>query len=91
MANISQEVKDTLDSPGARHIVRALRSFHKSQWRKLRTCSPDELAGIQAVMKAIDEALPVIVESLMNKNLDPKKDKEPGLWFKVTDWLKRIR
>ena len=90
MANIPQEVRDTLDSPGAKHIARALRSFHKSQWQKLRKCPAEDLRNIQALMNAI-ELLPVIIDRLSNAHLDPKKDRDPSLWLKMTDWLKRIR
>lgn len=90
MANIPEEVRETLSSPGAKHIARALRSFHKSQWQKLRKCSPDELRDIQSVMSAI-ESLPVIIDRLANQHLDVKKDKDPSLWFRVPEWLKCIR
>lgn len=91
MANISQEVKETLSTPGMKHIVAALRGFHKSQWRKLRDCDPGQVREIQAVMKAIDTALPLILERLINQHLDAKKDRDPSLWWKFQDWVKKFQ
>lgn len=89
--SVRDDIQDTLNSSGAKHIIKALRSYHKSQWRKLKDCTPDQLREIQSVMKAIDTALPLIVEKLMNQHLDGKKDKDPSLWFKFSDFIKKFR
>lgn len=91
MSSVYQEIKATLESPGMKHIVWALRSYHKSQWRSLRDCPPERLQEIQSVMKAIDTALPLIIETLMNKHLDPKKDKDPSLWFRFNEYASQIK
>lgn len=88
--NAQEEIKHTLATPGAKMILRALRSQYKFQWRKLRTCRPEEVADIQAAMNAID-ALPVIIEMLANKHLDAKKDRDPSLWLRFSEWAKRFR
>lgn len=87
-----EEIKATLESPGMKHIVRGLRAHHKAVYRKYRECgSMEELLNLQTVQKVIDTTLPQIVEKIMNSHLDPKKDTNPSLWFRFTEWVAKIR
>jgi hypothetical protein len=85
--SVYQDIKDTLDSPGAKHIVKALRAYHKSQWRSLRKCNADSLPKVQAVMDAIDGALPAVITALMNKHVKSKEDQA----FDFDEYAKAIR
>jgi hypothetical protein len=91
MSTQYEDIKETLDSAGMKHIVRAFRSYHKSQWRALRDCSPERVREIQAVMKAIDTAMPLVLENLLNKHLDAKKESDRSIWFIFADWVKKFR
>lgn len=72
------DIKATLDSPGMKYIVKALREYHKGCYRKYQTCTIEQLAHIQATQKFIHTDLPMLISMLMNAHVPPKKKKE---WF----------
>jgi len=89
-----QEIKETLESPGMKHIVKALRAHHKAAYRKYRDCgSMEELLNLQSIQKVIDTTLPQVVERLMNAHVKPVKPNTPRKlewlfesWVKCSDW-----
>lgn len=88
-----QEIKDTLESPGMKYIVAALRAKHKAVFREYRKCgSIEQLLNLQTIQKVIDTTLPELMEQLMNKHvvqpLPPAKKKQE--WF-FMEWVKRFR
>lgn len=88
-----QQIKDTLDSPGMKHIRNALHAYHKAQWKAYRQCRTEvDLAKIQTAQHVIDTVIPAIIEGLMNKHIPPQKHedaKRTGEWWKFWEWFKR--
>lgn len=78
-----QDIKDTLESPGMKYIVQALRAHHKACYRQYRSCgSMEELLNLQSAQKVIDTTLPQVIEKLMNAHIDqPKTGPRKQEWF----------
>lgn len=82
-----QEIKDTLDSPGMKHIIRAFRNAAKGYWRMTLTCTPEQLPHLQANIKAIKHTMPDTLNRMMNKHL---KENEKRV-FDFDEYAKTIR
>lgn len=84
-----QEIKDTLDSPGMKLIVRALRAHHKAVYRQYRNCgSMEQLLNLQTVQKVIDTTIPQVLEQLLNAHVEqPKNGPKKQEWF-FDQWVK---
>jgi len=89
------DIKETLESPGMKHIVRALRNVHKSAWREYRQCKDvAHLSRVQTTQFVIDTLIPEVIEKLMNAHIPapdrPAKIKTPE-WWKFWEWARKIR
>lgn len=90
--SVHQDIKDTLESPGMKHIVRELRAHHKMVYRKYRDVgSPEQLLNLQTIQKVIDTTIPSIIEKLMNKHVVPAPGKPMKQEWFFMDWINKIR
>jgi hypothetical protein len=95
-----QELTETLDSPGMKLIIHALRKYHKGQQREYRKCRTDvDLAKVQTAQLMIDTIIPKIIEDLKNAHIHPEekeKARKSGEWWDFWKWfitaaMKKVR
>ena len=93
--SIYTDIQETLDSPGMKHVARALRQYHKRQWLEYKACKTEvDLAKIQTAQLMIDTVIPAILERLMNQHIseaERDKAKKNGEWWDWRFWFSKIR
>ncbi len=85
-----QEIASTIESKGAKLIFAELKRRHRKVYAEYRNCADlQQLYYLQALQKVIDTAIPEILEDLMNRHLDVKKDKRTKEWWHFIEWFKQ--